>query len=590
MKIKTINYKLILFFALFLSSLLGADEIKLPTHTIHISGQKAFGKTELYDALSVDTKSFFQFWKEDTPRIKDKLIPTLNLTLKSFYDSEGFYDANFTIRETNTTVDIKINENTPVLVNDINISSDYSIAGHIVFRKGERFRAKEFIRIKNEIISALLEDGYCSYDLNTKAYVDLDTHQADLKYVLKKGGICVFGQTNITGLKTIDEKIILSRVAAKEGERFDTRRIKQTYSNLYRLDVFDSAIVNFDRKFYNKVPVDIVLKEVRKPYHLEAGAGYDTYVGARVHGEVTKRNFMGDAQKMALQASWSQKEQLLQLDFFKPAWFDLFGYYLDYGATLGYSNLEYVGFTEKKAYGRSYLEHEYDRLRIRAGLALEDIEIELLDNLQNSQVLQQAINDGEFLLFYPYLDIVYDARDSKLNPKYGYYLSGYFEYGVPYNDEASAYTMALLEGRYIHTFGELTLAGIAKMGAVDQASNEIPESKLFFGGGSFGNRAYGFREIGVILSPEEDSIQGASSMLNLSFEADYPIWGDFYGAVFTDNTMLTAKSYDFSGDFITSAGVGVRYMTPIGPLKFDVGFNVNDLSQYGISFQIGQSF
>lgn len=584
------NYKLILFFALFSSNLFSAEKIKLPTHVIHISGQKAFEKKELYDALSVDAKSFFEFWKEDTPRIKDKLIPTLNLTLKSFYDSEGFYDANFTIRETNTTVDIKIDENTPVLVNDINISSDYSIAEHIVFKKGKRFRAKEFIRIKNEIINALLEDGYCSYDLDTKAYVDLDTHRADLKYVLKKGGICVFSQTNITGLKTIDEKIILSRVAAKEGERFDTRRIKQTYSNLYRLDAFDSAIVNFDRKFYNKVPVDIVLKEVKKPYHLEAGAGYDTYVGARVHSEVTKRNFMGDAQKMTLQASWSQKEQLLQLDFFKPAWFNLFGYYLDFGAVAGYSNLEYDGFTEEKEYTRAYFEHEHDRLKLRAGVALENIDIALLENLEDDYVLQQAINDGTFLLFYPYFEGIYDARDSKLNPKYGYYLSGYFEYGIPYSDEASVYEKLLLEGRYIHTFGELTLVGVAKIGVVDQTTNEVPESKLFFGGGSFSNRAYGFREIGVILSPEEDSIQGASSMLNLSFEADYPIWGDFYGAVFTDNTMLTAKSYDFSGDFITSAGAGVRYMTPIGPLKFDVGFNVNDFSQYGISFQIGQSF
>ncbi|MDD2400409.1 MAG: BamA/TamA family outer membrane protein, partial [Sulfurovum sp.] len=173
---------------------------------------------------------------------------------------------------------------------------------------------------------------------------------------------------------------------------------------------------------------------------------------------------------------------------------------------------------------------------------------------------------------------------------YGYYLSGYFEYGVPYSDEASVYEKLLLEGRYIHSFGKLTLAGVAKVGVIEQTSNEIPESKLFFGGGSFSNRAYGFREMGVILSPTEESIEGASSMLNFSFEADYPVWGDFYGAIFTDNTMLTEESYDFSGDFITSAGVGMRYMTPIGPFKVDIGFNIHDPSVYGISFQIGQSF
>jgi translocation and assembly module TamA len=147
-----------------------------------------------------------------------------------------------------------------------------------------------------------------------------------------------------------------------------------------------------------------------------------------------------------------------------------------------------------------------------------------------------------------------------------------------------------LEGRYIYSVDKLILAAVAKTGVVDQFDREVPESKLFFAGGAYFNRAYGFREIGVILSPTKDSIEGASTMLNLSLEADYPVWGDIYGAIFTDNTMLNDESYDYTGDIITSAGVGVRYMTPIGPFKLDVGFNVKDPSQYGISFQVGQSF
>ncbi|MBD3789891.1 MAG: BamA/TamA family outer membrane protein [Campylobacterales bacterium] len=583
------NLRIFLFIIIFIQTLY-ADEIELPTHMVVLSGQQVFDEDDVFDALGVDQPSFFQFWKDKTPKMKDKLLPSIKPTLKSFYDSEGFYDANFTVKETNSTVYIGIQENLPVIVNDINISSDYDISKFVTVKKGERFRAKKFITVKHDIIEALLQDGYCSYDLDTKAYVDLDTHQVDLRYVLKKGGVCTFGETNVTGLESIDEKVVISRVFAREGGRFDTRKIKQTYANLYRLDAFDTVMVNFDRKFYNVVPVDITVTETGKPYHLEGGAGFDTYVGARIKGEVIKKNFFGNAQKGTLRAAWSQREQLIQADFFKPAWFDLFGYYLDFGATLGYSNLEYEGFIEKKAYSRAYLEHEREKFRIRAGLALENIDIALVDNLKNNQALKQAINDGTFLLFYPYVECVYDARDSKLNPRYGYYLSGYLEYGVPYNDEASAYTKTLLEGRLIHSFGELTLAAVAKAGVIDETSNEIPESRLFFGGGSFSNRAYGFRQIGVIVSPTEYSIEGALSMLNLSFEADYPVWGDFYGAVFTDNTMLTSESYDFSGDIITSAGVGVRYMTPIGPFKLDVAVNVNKPSDYSISFQIGQSF
>jgi translocation and assembly module TamA len=124
----------------------------------------------------------------------------------------------------------------------------------------------------------------------------------------------------------------------------------------------------------------------------------------------------------------------------------------------------------------------------------------------------------------------------------------------------------------------------------EDMSNTLPESKYFFAGGAFSNRAYGFRELGVILSPTEDTISGASTWANLILEANYPVWGDVYGAVFTDNTMLTADPYDFKGEIISSAGVGVRYMTPMGPFKMDIGMNVADVRQFGISFHIGQSF
>ena len=591
-------YKKILFVLLLLwstslwASLFGDDEkeIVLPTHIIHIHGEEYFDESEIYDALGVDHKSIYQFWKDDVSRIKDKLLPTLHASLRAFYDSEGFYDAEFTIKETNTTVTVEITENEPVKVRDINISSDYDISSLILCAKDEIFQAKKFISVKNKIVAQLLKDGYCSYELDSKAYVDLDKHSVDLRYTLKKGGVCTFGKVTVSGLEIIDEDVVKSRVRAEEGERFSTELVKDTSNALYGLQSFDSVLVSVDRKFYNVVPVDITVKEMEKPYHFEAGAGFDTYVGPRVHTSITKHNFLGDAQLLKLQLAWSKLEQLAILSFYRPVLVNIFDYYMGIGSKLGYTNLEYDGFQEEKSFFRTYLEHETKRTTLRVGLALETININALENLDPGEELEQAVNEGTFILTYPYLDFTYDARDSKLNPKYGYYLSAYVETGLS-DEESSVYYKALLEGRFIHTFGDLTLAAVGKVGVVDEETRQsLPESKYFFAGGPFSNRAYGFRELGVIISPTEDTIYGAATWANLTFEADYPIWGDVYGAVFTDNTMLTADAYDFSGEIITSAGVGVRYMTPIGPFKLDIGFNVADPSIYGISFQIGQSF
>jgi outer membrane protein assembly factor BamA len=583
--------KLKLFITLCLFTSLFAEELTLPTHLIYFSGQSHFDKSDLEDAIGVENKSFYQFWKDDDPRIKDKLIPSLPNTLKSFYASEGFYDASFEIEESNTTLNVIIEENQPVRISDINISSDFDISNLVTLSSGEIFRTKAFTLIKSRIISALLKEGYCSYDLDTKAYVDLEKQSVDLRYRLKKGGVCTFGKLSTEGLKTIDKDVILSRLRAKEGERFSTDLVQETSNKLYELGAFDSVLINVDRKIYNVVPVDITFEEIEKPYHFEVGAGYDTYVGPRVHGEIIKHNFAGNAQTTKLKASWSEKEQLLVGSFHKPALLNLFGYYIDFGANIGYSNLEFDGFQEEKSFTTGYLEYDNGRFKIRGGLALEHIQIDALDNLAEGEELQQAVNEGLFLLSYSYLDLIYDARDSKLNPKFGYYLAAYLEGGFSNEDDTSAYHKSQYEGRLIYTFANLTLATVGKVGVVEVAAEEgLPESKYFFGGGSFSNRAYGYRELGVILSPTEDSIYGASSMVNLSFEADYPMWEDIYGAVFTDHTMLTSESYSFNGEIISSAGVGVRYMTPIGPFKLDLGFNIHDPSIYGVSFQIGQSF
>jgi len=567
-------------------SLLGmADEdLKTETKTIEILGATQISISEIEEALDVKTRDWLRFWRDSTPRINAELIKSLPQTLKSFFDSEGYYNATYTIGENNSSVRILINENEPVRISSIFIESDYDITPFIKYKERDIFKPKQFVESKNAIIAKLLLDGYCSYDMETKAYVDIETNKADLIYKLKKGDICTFGDTSVKGADEIDNAVVLSRVEALKGEQFSTERIKSTYQRLEDLEAFDSILINADRKIYNVVPVDITLKLLENPYYFSGGLGYDSYAGPRVQAQLVKRNFFGNAQRLILTGNYSAKEQLYDIDFFRPSLFNYKNYYFDLGLNGGYSNLEYKGFKEEKEYLKAFAAYQFDKLFLKAGLSAENINISVLD------APEPGIIYGNFLLYYPYFQISYDARDDRLNPKNGYYFSGYLEYGLPYSADASDYVKMLFEARGIYTWKNITFAAVGKMGTIEMISNLLPESKLFFGGGSFSNRGYGFNEIGVINSPVEDSVEGGLSMANLSFEVNYPIYENIYGAVFTDNTMINAKSYDFYSDIITSAGIGVRYITPVGPLKLDVGANVHDASQYNIQFQLGQSF
>ncbi len=559
------------------------------TAEISIQGNKDIETSAIEEAIGVERPSFFEFYKEDKAEIKEKFIPTLDDSLKEFYESEGYYDATFSIDRGTRPLRVTISENRPIRINSIEVHSDHNLTDIQPLLVGATFRAKDFIEYKAAIIKLMMQEGYCSHELDTKAYVDLDKREADIKVNLTKGGICTFGKTNVEGLKSIDPEIVSSRVTAKEGERFSTEKIKDSYDALYGLDAFDSVIINFDRKFYNVVPIDITASEVEKPYYFLAGAGYDTNVGPRVQASLTRKNFMGNARKIGIKAAYSPIEYLAEITYFMPGTFFLMGLPIDVGGVLGYSNLEFEGFKEKKGYIKTYLGYVNKDIQVQLGLASENIDISLLDNYDFS-TLTHAIVEGNFVLFYPYFQFVYDGRDSKLNPKYGFYFSTLIEYGLSNDDKTSSFIRAFVEGRAIHSFGDLTLAAVVKAGAVDVKSNGLPESKLLFGGGAYSNRAYRYNELGIVLSPTEYDINGAKSMLNITFEADYPIWGDLYGAVFSDNTMLNESSNDYNGDYISTVGVGIRYMTPIGPIKLDAGFNIHDTAQYGIHFQIGQSF
>lgn len=559
-------------------------EDKIVSKNVEIIGNSNVSLEDVEDALDISRASMFSFWKDKTPKINSRLIKTLPETLKSFYESEGFYDASFLIGENNSSVRILVDEKEPVKLISVSVASDFDITNFVYNKENSIFRSTDFIQSKKQIIDKLLSDGYCSYDLDAKAYIDLEKHRADLVYNLKKGDICTFGETTIKGVEGIDESVILSRVEALKGQQFNTQRVKDTYQRIEDLEAFDTVLVNADRKIYNVVPIDVTLKMVENPYYFSGGIGYDSFAGTKLEAQLVKRNFFGNAQKLTLTGKYSMKDKILNLDFFRPAFFYYHGYYLDFGVSAGYADTEYEGFGEEKEYIKGFALYQFDKLLLKGGMGLENI------NIYDLGTIDPDVTYGTYVLNYPFAQIVYDARDDKINPKNGYYFSGYMEYGMPYNTDASDYTKFELEARGIYTYRDITFSTVGKMGVIEEISGSVPESKLFFGGGMFSNRAYGYNELGAITSPTEYLKSGALSMANLSCEVNFPIKDDIYGAVFTDNTMLSKDSYEFSGEIISSAGVGIRYITPVGPLKIDIGSNIRDVSQFSIQFQLGQSF
>ena len=568
---------------------------KVPESTkeIIIQGNHAIETSEYLDALGVKQKSWFAFWGDDKTIIAQKIIPRIPDTMREFLDAKGYYDAKITLRSTAESVTVTVKEDKPVRVSRMDIESDFNITHIVSFEKQGRFEAGKFIAIKQAIKEALMKAGYCNYQLDTKAYVDLVKRTVALKYSLQKGELCHFGETTILSKpENISERVIRSRIQYKKGEVFSTEKINRTFDALNSLDAFGSGTVapkereeeaDVELKPSQTIPMEISLSPKEKRNLFKGGIGYDTALGMRLQLYYERRNFMGNAQKFTSTLHYSDKSKFGEATFFSPALIALNGDYFDLYSELGFSHNIYNAYNENKGYWTVKLTYERDRITADLGLGLENIDIEKTEN-------DPAIIEGNFLLLYPFANFVYDGRDSKIDPKNGYYFSAYAEYGLDYKPGASSYFKYLLEGRAIKTFGDLTLATVGKVGVIDELSGIVPASKLFYAGGAYSNRAYGEHEIGMVTSPVASSALGGKTWLNLSFEADYPIYDKLYAALFFDSTMINQEAYDFHGQTINTLGVGVRYMTPIGPIKLDIGANIEDIDQYGISFQIGQSF
>jgi translocation and assembly module TamA len=126
------------------------------------------------------------------------------------------------------------------------------------------------------------------------------------------------------------------------------------------------------------------------------------------------------------------------------------------------------------------------------------------------------------------------------------------------------------------------LAGKIKVGTI---SEEIPPFKHFFLGGAMSNRGYEYRDLG-----DHAGIYpiGGLSVIDASFESRYYFSEELAMVGFVDSSKISQKVNDFSGQWYHSLGVGVRYLSVIGPLRLDVGYPTE--GGFALHLGIGQVF
>jgi outer membrane protein assembly factor BamA len=206
---------------------------------------------------------------------------------------------------------------------------------------------------------------------------------------------------------------------------------------------------------------------------------------------------------------------------------------------------------------------------------------------------------GEGTLVALALDVTHDTAGSPLDARRGYLASLHIEQASPVVGGDWSYFEAKVDGRVYLPVGKSVIALKARAGGITPNARGVPFFKRYFLGGSTTLRGWGRFEVSPLLDGE---VIGGLGFFETSAELRVPLHGALSGVIFTDGGQVTETAWDDNMFHLRmDVGLGVRYLTPVGPIRADFGYQLNPVPglliggeeqarRWRIHVSVGQAF
>ena len=499
---------------------------------------------------------------------------------------------------------------------------------------GEILDEGAYERFKRDIARILADSGYAFARVSGHGEIDLALHEARLRFEIDAGPRAVIGPVSIEGLTRIPESKLRPTLLIAPGDPYSASALEDARRALVNLGVFAAVNVEADTSAPSSraVPVRFTVQETApRTVRLGGGARLDALsLSSSVTGSWEHRNFLGGLRQLAIEArpgvvlfptrmsdfpdlqppNRVMLQGSLESRFTQPAFLEgrtrgLLSASLEVRPLLYTDTLQnepLIGFLEvatRAGLERPFLSHRLfvtPALNWQAALPLDYRALSLGDRSPSAGALPY---DNLFIA-YPELVARLDLRDDPLDPKRGLLLSNSIQVALPVLGGSVSDLRVRPEARFYVTKDELTLAVRATTGLLFPR-NYGSEDQLellfrgFFSGGPFSNRGYAYqgvgrhgpptplsRDPGIRCGPADTDPRcqrplGGLTLWEASVELRFPL--EFLaplGAVaFLDSSDVRPGELDYGIDTPHLApGLGLRYPTPVGPVRLDVGYRV----------------
>lgn len=479
---------------------------------------------------------------------------------------------------------------------------------------GQPAKAEVLLAAVADLPEKMRRAGYPEASVASTRYtLDRAAKTLNAEVVVDPGLAAVMGAIRISGSKAVDTDYLMKLIPWQEGQPWDSRLLMKYREELQRtglfrrVDVQPAAIssvtgptksdVGASREVKPATSSEVSLPTVTDQSIVElptlvelqdsrfrsigASARYSTDVGMGVQGEWQHRNLFGAGEKLTLKAPFAQDKRGVQADFEKPCF--------------GHKD-------QKLLAGASYLDEETDAYDTKAQNAYIGLERRLSPTWWASVKLFGETgtvtreDDEDYRYGSVILNVRRDTRDSILNPTSGTFLQWEAApTGGYYDGNFSGVLGKMTASAYYKPFDSdwLVLAGRLSFGTFWGADlNNIPPTLRFYCGGGGSVRGYSYQAIGP--KDRYGDPMGGRSFQEVNLEARFRVTKDIGIVPFLDGGMVYDEEYPkFFQDFQWGAGLGLRYYTPIGPIRLDVAVPLDkkeDDRGWQLYISIGQAF
>ncbi len=486
------------------------------------------------------------------------------------------------------------------------------------YQEGAPLEAAWIEEIRDNALFLLRDAGFAQAAVEIREVAGEDG-ATDLTFTATPGPRFRIGPIEYVGLTSVDEDVVRRRLAFKPGDEFRESRIDETERALRSLELFEFAYVQprRDETTGEQVPIRVTVAEGRHR-RTDLGVGYGTEERARAQASWRNVNVGGRGRTVGLEGRASSLEWGARASVLEPYFFSR---RLSLGGTAHWWFENEPIYRMRTYGGRGTLTWQHDTRDIpRQRGSSSSVGLTVINDYTRYSVADFALEDASYRAQLISLGLDPETGEAQgtlvglrlqlqhssvLNPldgRQGQAVSLAVERAGGLLSGDFTYTELVGEARAYRTLGGVVLAARGRMGgiAAGDESTGVPFFKRYFLGGSTSLRGWGRYDV----SPLTDSGLpiGGLALLETSAEARVPVTESLALVGFVDAGNVWGARGDIDlGDLRVSVGPGIRYATPIGPVRLDFGYQLTPIDglvvrgrpeqrNWRVHFSIGQAF